>query len=354
MSFFSLNESMIDDVNKKSMNGIFYSDYSEKKMKNDHDSFEQQIQSEVNDNDYSEKKMRDDHDSSEQQIQSEVNSNENDFSIAIVFETQENAKIRLNDLNDEDKERLMQEAMKKKSRTHRMKFYHKLKFEGNTIQIEFIIKYLHSWAKFDTLITINLPRIAIVPPSMKSTKSLSNSSITRAFVDLTKNTIKCKIWKIKATRKFEIARILTRTSTYLIINDKTINENTDWSTNQDHHLTNYMSFILTEKNVWFTEKLIEKAQRNKLAQRLCEMHQKWRVQALNTYKNECKTYFQQRLIWKWALLEKVMSNHLKFHWSSNVSMQEIKNATHLESDYIKTLLHLNVIHLIESEEVLSQ
>ena len=167
--------------------------------------------------------------------------------------------------------------MKKKFRTHRIKFYHKLKFEESTIQIEFIIKYLHSWARFDTLITVNLFRIAIVLSSIKFIKSLSNSSTTRASVDLIKNTIKCKIWKIKATRKFEVARILTKTTTYLIINDKTINENTDWSTNQDHHLTNYMSFILTEKNVWFTEKLIEKAQRNKLAQRLCEMHQKWRI-----------------------------------------------------------------------------
>ena len=150
MSFFSLNESMIDDVNKESMNDISYSDYSEEKMRDDHDSFEQQVQSEVNDNDYSDKKMKDDHDSFEQQVQSEINDNEiennfeNDFNIAIVFETQKSARIRLNNLNDEDKKRLMQEAMKKKSRTHRMKFYHKLKFEEDTIQIEFIIKYLHS------------------------------------------------------------------------------------------------------------------------------------------------------------------------------------------------------------------
>ena len=149
----------------------------------------------------------------------------------------------------------MQETMKKKSRTHRVKFYHKLKFEKDTIQIEFIIKYLHSWTRFDTLITVNLFRIAIVLSSIKSTKSLSNSSITRAFVDFTKDTIKCKIWKVKATRKFEIARILTKTSTYLIINDKTIDENTNWSKNifhkinQNHHLTNYMNFILREKNV---------------------------------------------------------------------------------------------------------
>ena len=136
MSFFSLNESMIDDVNKKSMNDISYSDYSEEKMRNNHDSSEQQVQSEVNDNDYSEEKMKDDHDSSEQ--------HEDDSSIAIALETQKSARIRLNDLNDEDKKRLMQETMKKKSRTHRMKFYHKLKFEEDTIQIEFIIKYLHS------------------------------------------------------------------------------------------------------------------------------------------------------------------------------------------------------------------
>ena len=84
------------------------------------------------------------------------------------------------------------------------------------------------------------------------------------------------------------------------------------------------------------------------------MHQEWRVQALKTYKDECKTYLEQRLIWEWALLKKVMSNHCKFHWFSNVSMQEIKNATHLESDYIKALLLLDVVHLVESEEVLSQ
>ena len=35
-------------------------------------------------------------------------------------------------------------------------------------------------------------------------------------------------------------------------------------------------------------------------------------------------------------------------------MQKIKNATHLKNDYIKALLHLDVIHLIESEKVLSQ
>ena len=35
-------------------------------------------------------------------------------------------------------------------------------------------------------------------------------------------------------------------------------------------------------------------------------------------------------------------------------MQRIKNATHLKSDYIKIVLHLDVIHLIELKEVLSQ
>ena len=125
MNFISLNEFINDDVNKEFMNDISYSDYSEKKMKNDHDSFEQQIQSEINDN--------------------EIEHNfEDDFNIAIAFEIQKNAKIRLNDLNDENKKRLMQKTMKKKFRTHRMKFYHKLKFEENTIQIKFIIKYLHS------------------------------------------------------------------------------------------------------------------------------------------------------------------------------------------------------------------
>ena len=88
MSFFSLNEFMSDDVNKESMNDISYNDYSEKKMKDDHDSFEQQVQSEISDN--------------------EIENNlEDDFDIAIVFETQKSARIRLNDLNDEDKKRLM-------------------------------------------------------------------------------------------------------------------------------------------------------------------------------------------------------------------------------------------------------
>ena len=94
-------------------------------MKNDHDLFEQQVQSEISDN--------------------EIRNNfKNDSNITIVFETQKNARICLNNLNDENKKRLMQEAMKKKFRTHRVRFYHKLKFEENTIQIEFIIKYLHS------------------------------------------------------------------------------------------------------------------------------------------------------------------------------------------------------------------
>ena len=88
MNSFSLNESMNDDVEKESMNDISYKNYSEKKIKDDHDSSEQQVQSEVSDN--------------------EIENNfENDSNITIAFEIQKNARIRLNDLNDEDKKRLM-------------------------------------------------------------------------------------------------------------------------------------------------------------------------------------------------------------------------------------------------------
>ena len=44
-----------------------------------------------------------------------------------------NTKICLNNLNDKNKKRLMQKTMKKKFRTHRVKFYRKFEFEKNTI-----------------------------------------------------------------------------------------------------------------------------------------------------------------------------------------------------------------------------
>lgn len=91
------------------------------------------------------------------QHESEVKNNfENNAITEMIFETQKkkiimntsnlsaneeviantsnlSARICLNDLNDENKKRLKQKAMKKKSRIYRVRFYRKFEFEKNTI-----------------------------------------------------------------------------------------------------------------------------------------------------------------------------------------------------------------------------
>lgn len=78
--------------------------------------------------------------------------------------------------------------------------------------------------------------------------------------------------------KPEAARILAGTPVCMVINDKTVNENTDGfgeifeAAKQIHHFTDYMRFIIAEKNVWCMNGLTDKVQRNELAQSLSTRH----------------------------------------------------------------------------------
>lgn len=105
----------------------------------------------------------------------------------------DDARISLNDLNKKDRERLIQKTMEIKFQTYRVKSYRKFKFENNTIQTKFLIKYLHSCTRFNTFIFINLSYIVLILLSIQSVKFSSNLSIIKTFVNFTKNTIRCKI-----------------------------------------------------------------------------------------------------------------------------------------------------------------
>lgn len=90
----------------------------------------------------------------------------------------------------------------------------------------------------------------------------------------------------------------------MIVNDKTVDENTDCfgkiseAANQGHHITDYMGFMIAEKNVWCMNGLTDKAQRNELAQSLSTRHQEWRIENLKIYKTDCRTYLKERLVWE--------------------------------------------------------
>lgn len=106
-------------------------------------------------------------------------------------------------------------------RANRNGFYQKIGYEGEQLSTGFTIKHLHSWARFETLISKILSDIF---PKLSSSKSIS--IITWMFVNIIKDTMKCKTWGAKG-EKTVIRRVLIDTSVYLVIINKIVDLNTN-------------------------------------------------------------------------------------------------------------------------------
>lgn len=104
--------------------------------------------------------------------------------------TQVMPKLVFEDLDDEDKQSLLDQAMILCQPTGGS--YYKLYHEEQTFSVEFTIIYLHPLAKFGT-IEDNLPSINMTCPPLRPIKSTSNPRITKQFIGLAKNSTKTKV-----------------------------------------------------------------------------------------------------------------------------------------------------------------
>ena len=123
------------------------------------------------------------------------------FTIKQSFETKNSKqKIAVDDFCFENKKKVIQKAMIK-IKTKRQKEYRILKYSNNMYIINFIIRYLHSSSKFETITINKLFKISILFSSIKSINMLSNSAIIKIAVEIIMNSM-----KFKKRKKIKIKR----------------------------------------------------------------------------------------------------------------------------------------------------
>ena len=117
------------------------------------------------------------------------NSSKIDDTISITSKTSKKRKYKMKDLNENDRKLLLQKIQTKPQKN---KKYKKITFAKNSLQIEYIIKYLHSYVRFEILEN-DFFKSTIKSFSTKFIKSTINSQITRQFVEIIKNSAKHKV-----------------------------------------------------------------------------------------------------------------------------------------------------------------
>ena len=271
--------------------------------------------------------------------------------------TSKKRKFKMINLNDKNKELLIQEF---KAKPQENKNYKNIKFDDRSLQVEYIVKYLHSYVRFEILRN-NFFNLTLKSFSIKSTKSTSNSQITKHFVEIIKNSAKHKVWRIKKV-KSEFFKSKVDTSAYITISDKK-NDNTNWTLienfekmiNQIYFITNIMSSIINIAKVWMIEQLNDKYKRKTFAKKMTNQHSQWKVQTHITYKEQCRVYILKRINWKNKLLQETARYYHKYYWSTNLSIDEIMRLANSKSKYLKNVLFENDSRdLMKQENMISK
>ena len=266
-------------------------------------------------------------------------------------------KFKMKDLNEKNKKLLIQEF---KAKPQENKDYKNIKFDDRSLQIDYIVKYLHSYARFEILKN-NLLNLTLESLPIKPTKPTSNPQITKHFAEIIKNSATHKVWRVKKA-KSEIFKPRIDASAYITISDKK-NDNTNWTLiekpekviSQIYFITNIMSSIINIAKVWMIEQLNDKYKKKTFAKKMTNQHSQWKVQTHMTYKEQCRVYILKRVNWEDKLLQKTARSYHKYYWSTNLSIDEVMRLADSKSKYLKDVLFENDSRdLVKQEDMITE
>ena len=234
--------------------------------------------------------------------------------------------------------------------------YEIIELNRDSAMIGFIIRYLHSVAKFETL-SFAISSISISLSFVKSINLFSNSSIIRTAVDIARDSVKLKHWK-GTKRKFAISRLVAEGFVFLSIFDKKISE-IDWAAKisssmnkQSYHFIDCFESIISKNSVWYFKEFFDKKNRNKLVNDMRKRHRIWKIDSAIVYKMKCKKYVSDKLIFERDLLKKTLNHYEMFHWSITLSKKTILYLTNSKQIYEKFILEADARILIEREDLI--
>ena len=198
-----------------------------------------------------------------------------------------------------------------------------IEFQEKILNIEHIIKYLNSLMRF--IITKNVEFEFVVRSfSQKFKKSDINIEIVKIYVEIVKDTVFNKIW-----RKTKFYREIAKFNVYLQLLNKKFNRKVDWTihdeiyddTSKFHYIDQYESRI-SEENIWFCQKMLKKKHRTKTAKDAARRHVTWKIQVHTTYKDDCRRYVKQKMLWEFNLVQETLKTS-EITWSKNLEQSEI-------------------------------
>ena len=235
--------------------------------------------------------------------------------------------------------------------------YEIIELNHDPYMIEFIIRYLHSVAKFET-ISFAISSISISLSFVKSINLLSNSSIIKTAVDIARDSVKLKHWK-RTKRKFAISKFVTEDFVFLSIFDKKISK-IDWAAKisfsmnkQSYHFIDCFESIISKNSVWYFKEFFDRKNRNKLVNDMRERHRIWKIDSAIVYKVKYKRYVSDRLIFERNLLKKTLNHYEMFHWSITFSKKTILYLTNSKQIYEKFILKADARILIERKDLIN-
>ena len=240
--------------------------------------------------------------------------------------------IKFDDLNQEDKNKLMIQAMKFliKEKTSQRETYSRITWNEKKYVVDHAIKYLHPIARFEIKRAVNLSELSMSSSSSKSVKLLSNLAITRIFAEIVMNDAKIKKWKERS----KTFKIIASAACYMILlnkkNSKAMNyfkvEFDQIISKAHYHFTDAFESKIAKNLIWFTHEMVSVASRKNIALSATKVHLKWKIEKKHQYISDCVRYVRNRKAWEYQLFLFAKKHHEKMNWSTLKDLTQLKNS----------------------------
>jgi hypothetical protein len=195
----------------------------------------------------------------------------------------------------------------------------KIKIENEISRIyDYFIKYLNVNTHF--FISKNTTSFSnICESSIRSIKSTSNVQMMKRFCELIKDFAINKRWI-----KFKKFRVTAEQAMFLLVLNKKIKDvdyttlNLSIVTTLVFHFVTIHESRIAQNKVWFTRNMFTTQNRVNATKIMTKKHLQWKIQVHTQYKEQCRRYVKQRILWEIQLMKKALevSNII---WSIDMS-----------------------------------
>lgn len=215
-------------------------------------------------------------------------------------------------------------------RTSRERTYTEIIWEDKKYATNHVIKYLHSMTRFETLSFFNLFELIMNSSSIRSTKLMFNSAITRVFAEIVKNDVKTQIYKEKS----KAYKILAEKACYMMLLDKKNTTSMNYSKidskhiilKANYHFTCIYEFRIAEDVIWFTQDMSSLNSRKKIAFTIAKTHLLWKIVSEKQYIQDCISYVEKRRSWEYEFFLFAKKHHISMNWSTSTDLSLMKNS----------------------------